>query len=145
MKTSILAVATAAVFALAGAPVLAAPLDLAQAQGKLRDAGYTIHEVEKSDGLWEADVTRKDGRFVEVYIDPKTGEIFDEFDGRPVLDAGQVVTKAQQHGFKDIHSVERDGATWKLDARNDRNQKVEVRLGGYDGRVLSVEKDGWFD
>lgn len=91
MKTSILAVTTAAaaaVFALAGAPVLAAPLNMTQAQGKLHDAGYTIHEVEKSDGLWEADVTRKDGRFVEVYIDPKTGEIFDEFDGRSVIDAG---------------------------------------------------------
>lgn len=55
------------------------------------------------------------------------------------------MAKAQQSGFKDIHSVERDGATWKLDARNSRNQKVEVRLGGYDGRVLSEEKEGWFD
>lgn len=145
MKKILLSLTAAALLGAASSAAMAAPLDMNQAQRKLHDAGYTIHEVEKSDGLWEADVTRKDGRFVEVYLDPKTGEIFDELDERTVLDAGQAVARAQQHGFKDIHSVERDGATWKLDARNGRNQKVEVRLGGYDGRVLSVEKDGWFD
>jgi hypothetical protein len=35
--------------------------------------------------------------------------------------------------------------TWSLEARNARNQKVDVRLSGYDGRILHSERDGWLD
>ncbi len=59
---------------------------MAQVEQTLRKAGYTqIHEIERDDGLWEADVSRADGRFSEVYVDPKTGEIFDEHSGRALL------------------------------------------------------------
>ncbi|WP_182656259.1 PepSY domain-containing protein [Stenotrophomonas lacuserhaii] len=147
-KLSLIAGATVA--ALLGTTVAvtahAAPLGLAQVEQKLRDAGYSrIHEIEKDDGLWEADVTRDDGRFREVYVDPKTGEIFDEFDGRTQLNIDRLLAKAKEQGLKDIHSVERDGATWQLEARNARNQKVDVRLSGHDGRILDSERDGWLD
>jgi len=46
----------------------AAPLGMAQVEQTLRKAGYTqIHEIERDDGLWEADVSRPEGRFSEVY------------------------------------------------------------------------------
>lgn len=142
-------IAAASVAALLGTAALtahAAPLGLAQVEQKLRDAGYSrIHEIEKDDGLWEADVTRDDGRFREVYVDPKTGEIFDELDGRRQLSIDQLLAKAKEQGLREIHSVERDGATWKLEARNARNQKVDVRLSGHDGRLLASERDGWLD
>lgn len=137
LVTALLATATSA---------HAAPLGLAQVEKKLRDAGYgRIHEIEKDDGLWEADVTRDDGRFREVYVDPRTGEIFDEFDGRSQLQVDQLLAKAREQGLRDIHSVQRDGATWKLEARNARNQKVEARLSGHDGRILTSEREGWLD
>lgn len=139
------AAAAAALLATAST-VHAAPLGLAQVEQKLRDAGYSrIHEIEKDDGLWEADVTRDDGRFREVYVDPKTGEIFDELDGRSQLSIDQLLAKAKAQGLREIHSVERDGATWKLEARNARNQKVDVRMSGHDGRILASERDGWLD
>lgn len=142
-------ITAASVAALLGTAALtahAAPLGLAQVEQKLRDAGYSrIHEIEKDDGLWEADVTRDDGRFREVYVDPKTGEIFDELDGRSQLSIDQLLAKAKEQGLREIHSVERDGATWKLEARNARNQKVDVRLSGHDGRLLASERDGWLD
>ncbi|MHC1669035.1 PepSY domain-containing protein, partial [Stenotrophomonas maltophilia] len=129
-----LTLATVAVLAIAPA-AHAASLGMAQAEQALRKAGYTqIHEIEREDGLWEADVSRADGRFSEVYVDPKTGEIFDEHNGRALLPTEQVLAKAQSQGLREIHSLERDGATWSLEARNARNQKVEVRLSGYDGR-----------
>jgi len=124
----------------------AAPLGMAQVEQTLRKAGYTqIHEIERDDGLWEADVSRPDGRFSEVYVDPKTGEIFDEHSSRALLTTEQVLARAQAHGLREIHSLERDGATWSLEARNARNQKVDVRLSGYDGRILHSERDGWLD
>lgn len=146
-KRSIVATTVAA--ALLGTVALAAhaaPLGLPQVEQKLREAGYSrIHQIEKDDGLWEADVTRDDGRFREVYVDPKTGEIFDEFDGRAQLTIDQLLAKAKDQGLRDVHSVERDGATWKLEARNARNQDVDVRLSAHDGRILVSERDGWLD
>lgn len=121
-------------------------LGMAEVEQKLRAAGYTqIHEIEKDDGLWEADVSRGDGRFAEVWVDPASGEIFDEHDGRTLLDSQQILARAAAAGLRDIHSLERDGATWSLEARNARNQRVEVRMSGVDGRILHSKRDGWLD
>lgn len=90
-----LTLATVALLAVAPA-VQAAPLGMAQVEQTLRKAGYTrIHEIERDDGLWEADVSRADGRFSEVYVDPKTGEIFDEHSSRALLTTEQVLARAQ--------------------------------------------------
>ncbi|MCC7634202.1 PepSY domain-containing protein [Stenotrophomonas rhizophila] len=132
--------------ALVATPALAADLSAADVQAKLRAAGYTqVHQLEREDGLWEADVSRADGSVDEVIIDPANGEIFDPRGNRSVLDAGQILALAQKAGYTRIESFEREGATWALEARNARNQRVEVRLSGYDGRVLSSKRDGWFD
>ena len=139
-------IASAALATVMGTAAAAAPLGLPQVEQKLREAGYSrIHEIEKDDGLWEADVTRDDGRFREVYIDPRTGEIFDELDGRAQLTLDQLLARAKDQGLRDVHSVERDGATWKVEARNARNQDVDVRLSAHDGRILVSERDGWLD
>lgn len=144
MNTLMIAAALAA--ALVATPAVAADLSAAQVQATLKAAGYTqVHELERDDGLWEADVSRADGSFEEVIIDPANGEIFDPRSGRTLLDAGQILALADKAGFRQVESFERDGATWKLEARNARNQRVEVRMSGHDGRVLSSKRDGWWD
>lgn len=144
MNKLILAAALAT--ALVSTPAFAAELSAADVQAKLRAAGYTqVQELERDDGLWEADVTRADGSFEEVIVDPATGEIFDPRSTRALLDAGQILAVAQKAGFRQVESFERDGATWTLEARNARNQRVEVRMSGHDGRVLSSKREGWWD
>ncbi len=141
-----LILAAALVTTLVSTPAMAAELTAADVQAKLRAAGYTqVHELERDDGLWEADVTRADGTFEEVIVDPATGEIFDPRGSRALLDAGQILDLAGKAGFTRIESFERDGATWTLEARNARNQRVDVRMSGHDGRVLSSKRDGWWD
>jgi hypothetical protein len=131
---------------LLAAPTFAAELGAAQVQAKLHAAGYAqVLELERDDGLWEADVRRADGSVEEVIIDPASGEIFDPRSDRALLDAGQVLALAEKAGFRQIESFERDGATWTLEARNARNQRVDVRMSGHDGRVLSSKRDGWWD
>lgn len=72
---------TAALFS---APAFAADLTAADVQAKLRAAGYTqVHELDREDGVWEADVTRADGTVDDVIVDPSNGEIFDARGGRP--------------------------------------------------------------
>lgn len=139
---------TAAALAVAfvSTPALAAELSAADVQAKLRAAGYTqVRELERDDGVWEADVTRADGSMDDVIIDPANGEIFDPRSDRAMLDAGKILALAGKAGLSRIESIERDGATWTLEARNARDQRVDVRMSGYDGRVLSTRRDGWWD
>lgn len=49
------------------------------------------------------------------------------------------------HGLGDIRKLERDGATWKLEARNASKQPLVVRLGGVDGRLLHSQRERWLD
>ncbi|WNH53763.1 PepSY domain-containing protein [Stenotrophomonas oahuensis] len=144
MKTLMIAAALAAT--MTAAPAFAAELGAAEVQAKLRAAGYTqVHELERDDGMWEAEVTRADGSRDDVLIDPAKGEIFDSANGRAVLDAGRILDLAAKAGYTRITEVDRDGATWSLDAYNKNNQRVDVRMSGYDGRVLSSRRDGWWD
>ena len=132
---------------LAAGVAQAEPVTSASAvQAKLKAAGYTqVHELERDDGLWEADVTRPDGRFAEVRVDPATGEIFDARDGRPVLDSAAILTHAQRHGLKDIHKLKRDGALWEVEARDAAGRPVKARLSGIDGRLVHSERERWWD
>lgn len=52
----------------------ALPMD--QIVVKLREQGYgEIHEIEREHGRYEVKGLGQDGRKVELYVDPKTGEI----------------------------------------------------------------------
>lgn len=43
-------------------------------EAKAKEMGYDVRKVGEEDGCWEVKGT-KDGKRVEVYFDPKTGEI----------------------------------------------------------------------
>jgi Peptidase propeptide and YPEB domain len=54
-------------------------LTLVQVVKKLESLGYTaIEDVEKDDGVWEAEATAPNGKRVELEIDPKDGRILKE-------------------------------------------------------------------
>ncbi len=137
-----LALACALATVAVGAPARAFGNDARLAGAKLEAAGYRdIHDLEYDDGLWEADVTRPDGTRGEVAVDPKTGEIFDERDGRPVLDAAAVVRRLNALGYRTVIEIERDGAVWDAEAINAQGQRMDLRLGGHDGRLLHSQRD----
>ena len=54
-------------------------LTLVQVVQKLEALGYTaIEDVEKDDGVWEAEATAPNGKRVELDLDPKDGRIIKE-------------------------------------------------------------------
>lgn len=109
-------------------------------RAKLQAAGYAeIREVEFDSGLWEAEVRRDDGRWGDVAIDPATNEIFDGKNGRTVLDARAIADALDAAGYTEVSDLDRDGALWEAEARDSRGQRVELRLSGYDGHVLSSD------
>ncbi|MBD9369704.1 PepSY domain-containing protein [Xanthomonas sp. XNM01] len=126
----------------ASVPALAIGGAVIDVQKKLADAGYRdIHDIEHDDGLWEADVTRPDGSRGDVAIDLERGEIFDARGGRALLGADAVLAKVAALGYRDVTSLDRDGALWDVDATGPDGRRMDLRLSGHDGRLLHSKPD----
>ena len=125
-------------------PLLAAlasagPADLA---ATLQAAGYAeVREVEYDDGLWEAEVRRANGLWGEVAVDPANGEVFDAQSPRALIELPAVLAAIEQAGYRQVHDIDRDGALWDADAYDRDGQRVELRISGYDGRIVTVQPD----
>lgn len=131
---------TLAPLALIATAALAQSVGPDHVRAKLQAAGYAeVREIEFDSGLWEAEVRRADGRWGEVALDPIQGEVFDAEAGRAVLDARSIAEKLEAAGYSEISDLDRDGALWEAEARDGSGQRVELRMSGYDGRVLSSD------
>ena len=113
-----LALAVALVFA-AGTAGAADPgqdgMGESDVRAALTAAGYAdIDDLERDDGLWEADA-RRDGRRVEVRIDPATGTIYPE-DARSSLTEADVRASLEAAGYERIRDVHFDDGMWEADA-----------------------------
>ena len=125
-------------------PLLAAlasagPADIA---ATLQAAGYAeVREVEYDDGLWEAEVRRANGLWGEVAVDPANGEVFDAQSPRALIELPAVLAAIEQAGYRQVHDIDRDGALWDADAYDRDGQRVDLRISGYDGRIVTVQPD----
>jgi hypothetical protein len=109
---------------------------------RLQAAGYLeVHDLERDEGLWEAEVRRADGRYGEVAVDAGSGEIYDAADGRTLLDATAVRNAIEAGGYTDVHDLDREGAIWEAEARDSAGRPVDLRLSGIDAHVISVSHD----
>jgi len=108
---------------------------------KLQAAGYAeVRDVESDGGLWEAEVRRADGRWGEIAFDAASGEVFDAHaPGRTLMDARAAAEALEAAGYTEISDLDRDGALWEAEARDPQGTRVELRLSGFDGRVLSSD------
>ena len=108
----------------------------------LQAAGYAdIRALEFEDGVWEAEVRRANGLWGEVAVDAATGEVFDAMSPRPLVERPAVLAAIEGAGYRQVHELERDGALWEADAFDADGSRVELRLSGHDGRIVSVSPD----
>ena len=117
-------------------------LSEADIRAQLSTAGYSdVHDVEFDDGLWEAEVRGKDGRWHDVAVDGASGELMDDRGGRALLPAADITAALTAAGYRDIHDLDLDDAVWEADATNAQGQRVELRLNAHTGKVLSESID----
>ncbi|MGO1541652.1 MAG: PepSY domain-containing protein [Luteimonas sp.] len=82
----------------------------------LTAAGYTdIEDVERDDGLWDADARRGDGRKIDVRVDPRTGTVYPD-DGQTSLSEDDVRASLSAAGYERIRDVRFDDGMWEADA-----------------------------
>ena len=109
---------------------------------QLRAAGYTdIQDVEFDNGLWEADARRRLGPYRSLALDPATGILYDGNDKRAVMTRASVMDSLHQQGYSAVTELDRAGGVWDAEAWNARGERVELRISGYDGSVISSEPD----
>ena len=129
---------------LAGASFAAAnPVDSAASVSEaLSKAGYAdVRDVEKDDGMWEAEVRGDDGRYHDVHVIPETGEILDSQSDARILTAEEVIALLEAEGYTDVRDLELEDALWDAEVKQADGTEVELRINGFSGQVLSVDQD----
>jgi uncharacterized membrane protein YkoI len=123
--------------------VFAAALDSADAvNDRLTAAGYAeVRDVEKDDGLWEAEVRGADGKFYDLHVVPASGEILDSRGDRPVLTADEVRASLEDAGYSNVHDLDLDDAVWEAEAQAADGSRVDLVINGFDGSVLDSSVD----
>ena len=117
---SIKPLALATVLAFAAGPACAVDrgqdgMSESDVRSAITAAGYTdIGDLDRDDGLWEADA-RRDGRRVELRIDPRTGTVYPE-DARTSLTEADVRAGLEAAGYERIRDVHFDDGMWEADA-----------------------------
>ncbi|MFB9068849.1 PepSY domain-containing protein [Pseudofulvimonas gallinarii] len=108
---------------------------------RVEQAGFTdVRDLEFDDGLWEVKARDRDGRRVELLVDPATGEIIDPR-STPALGAADIRSRLEAQGYTAIRDVEYDDGRWEAEAVNAAGQAVDLKLDPRDGRVLSEKVD----
>ena len=110
-----------------------------EAREALTAAGYTdIHDLEFDNGMWEADA-RRDGRSVDLRIDPRTGNIYPE-DGRSGRTEADVRASLEAAGYQRIRDIEFDDGMWTADAEID-GVDYDLYIDPETTEVVSRERD----
>lgn len=108
----------------------------------LQRAGYAdIRDIEYDDGLWEVEIRRPYGLWDEVSVDPVTGEIFDMRGSRKVLSMRDLLAKLEAQGYRGFTDIDRDAGVWEIEATDSRGYRVDLKVSGYDGRILHSKFD----
>lgn len=168
MKISPIAIALAPLLAF-GSAGAQAPITEHEVRDLLLAEGFShVDDVdyEESRGLWEAEVTTRDGTEIEVHVDPVSSRVLlgdgtPYVAGRPLparpatalpapiivqlpaqpLDSTSVHDILANAGFHDVHDVEFDDGRWRAEARDATGEDYEIELDPIDGRIVHVEDD----
>lgn len=130
-------VLSAPAFAESGGTLLSAP----QVRSLLAKQGYTlITDLELDHGVWEADATNAQGIPVDVFVDPRTGQIISDKPAH-VLGASEIRKRLSAAGYHYVRDLELDDGVWKAEAFNAAGMPVDVMLDPHNGKILHVENE----
>ena len=131
---------TGAAFAQTAPANTGSPLTEADVRALMAEQGYTeINDVEFKEGVWTADGKSADGNHVEVKVD-NTGKIIADANVAKIT-KDQIIIKAQEAGYKNVHDVDFEGGVWKVEAEMADGTDVELKMDPDDGHILGSEQD----
>ena len=112
----------------------------ADVRALLANAGYTeVNDVEFKEGVWTADGKSADGNHIEVKVG-NDGKILPD-KAVATISKDEIIIKAQEAGYKNVHDVDFEGGVWKVEAEMADGTDVELKMDPNDGRILGSEQD----
>jgi hypothetical protein len=122
------------------APNTGSALTEADVRALLANQGYTeVNDVEFKEGVWTADGKSADGNHVEVKVD-NTGKVIPDANVATIT-KDQIIIKAQEAGYKNVHDVDFEGGVWKVEAETAAGVDVELKMDPNDGHIMGSEAD----
>lgn len=108
---------------------------------RVEQAGFSdVRDLEFDDGLWEVKALDRDGRRVELLVDPASGEIIDPRSA-PALSADDIRSRLESQGYTRVRDIEYDDGRWEVEATNPRGEPVDLKLDPRDGSILREKVD----
>jgi uncharacterized membrane protein YkoI len=127
---------------LAGVAVAAPPEDKAAVIVALEAAGYThVRDVEREDGLWQAEIRSEGGKWREVHLHPRTGSIIDATVDGPALPAAAIIQLLEAGGYSEIRDLDLDDGIWEVEAMDPQGKPVELQMHAVTGEILVAQPD----
>lgn len=121
-------------------------------------AGYTdVYLIERAHALYEIQARDADGRGVELYLHPKTGELLrhprtgallrEEVDKalpfENILTVTEIVAVVREAGYPTVYAVGRDSGVYRIDAEDEEGRRVSVYLDPDGDRPLAESLRRW--
>ena len=112
-----------------------------QVESSIAAAGFKqVKELKFKDGVWKADARGGDKKWVDLYVHPVTGKIFQE--GRPSkLNKQEIEAKLTATGYQKVHETKFKHGLWTADATNDKGKEVDLVVDPDDASVIAEEME----
>lgn len=140
MKTLILT-AIATTLTLGAATVTHAGIDAGAARTAFQQSGFAeIRELEFEHGLWQAEARNTQGRWIDVTLDARNGELlWPAPAGASTLTDLQIRDALGKAGFAQVHALEFDEGVWSAEASAADGQRYELVLHPRSAEVLDQQ------
>ncbi len=123
-----------------------ASLSLAEVHQRLVAAGYRdISELQRKSDRIEAEARDRDGRRVELELDPATAALrrseFQRDASRAAasgLDLGQLLAQLEAAGYREVRKIEREHDEVEVSAEDAQGRRVKLRLDPQTGAIRSA-------
>ncbi|MDH3980724.1 MAG: PepSY domain-containing protein [Gammaproteobacteria bacterium] len=119
--------------------------------GKCNAAGFTdVYYVAFEHGLYEIKARNPDRQYVEIKLDPKTGELLKDAEtgkiryktitradpiGTPLAWEG-IISQIKKEGYREVYSIHYDHQLYEVHARDDQNRVFELFVNPNTGKLL---------
>lgn len=112
-----------------------------EVESRIASAGFDeVRLLGFRNGIWEADARGGDKEWVDIYVHPISGKIFQEGAPSP-LNKQEIEAKVTAAGYQNVHDVEFDDGLWTAEADNGKGDDVKLLVDPDDGSIIGEARD----
>lgn len=122
-------------------PVPVIALTQEEVESRIATAGFDeVRLLGFKNGIWEADARGGDKEWVDIYVHPISGKIFQEGAPSP-LNKQEIEAKVTAAGYQNVHDVDFEDGLWSAEADNGKGEEVELLVDPDDGSIIGEARD----